>query len=90
MKYIKDENKIRHCTSNISKMNVFEYIYYSVFHWSILWLSIVDIYKCFLKLINIVFELISNILAVLFFPVLIIIASVLDIRFSKKIIKNNK
>ena len=27
MKYIKDEGKVRRCTSNIAKMNIFEYLY---------------------------------------------------------------
>ena len=32
--FIIDDNKVRKCDSNISKMNIAEYIYYSIFHWN--------------------------------------------------------
>lgn len=30
--FIVDDNKVRKCDLNISKMNIAEYIYYSIFH----------------------------------------------------------
>lgn len=32
--FIVDDNKVRKCDLNISKMNIAEYIYYSIFHWN--------------------------------------------------------
>lgn len=34
--YILDDKKVRKCDSNISKMNVAEYMYYDIFHWNYL------------------------------------------------------
>lgn len=32
--FIIDDDRVRKCDSNISKMNILEYVYYSIFHWN--------------------------------------------------------
>lgn len=84
MKYIKDEGKVRYCASNISKMNVFECIYYSIFHWGYFQHSIYKVLKHLLKLIEITLDLGLEIIKFIMFPFFIVIHSILIIRSNKK------
>ena len=34
--FIRDDGKVRYCDSNMSKMNILEFMYYHVFHWGTL------------------------------------------------------
>ena len=88
MKYICDDGKVRDCAVNIAKMNVLEYIYYSIFHWGYLQNSIYKIFIYALKLVEEIFKLGLEIIKLIAFPVFIIIYAILHIKKNKKWVEN--
>lgn len=88
-KYIRDDGKVRGCISNVVKMTVVEYIYYSIFHWGYLSNRFRRIFKNFISLIGDVFEIIANIIVIILFPIGIIIHAAVDIRKNKKWIEKH-
>lgn len=95
--YIKDNNKIRKCTANISKMNIFEWIYYDFRYWNelknmkyyfcenigYLFLSIENL---FLSIANL-FLSIVELLTIILFPITILISATISIYRAKKEVK---
>lgn len=90
MKYIRDDGKVRGCAINIAKMNVLEYIYYSIFHWRYLQISIYKIFKYSLKLIGLVLDLGLEIIKLIMFPIFIVIYAILHIRENKKWVEKTR
>ena len=90
MKYICDDRKVRDCAVNIAKMNVFECIYYSIFHWGYLQNLICKIFIYALKLVEVIFALGLEIIKLITFPVFIIIYAILHIKKNKKWVENFK
>lgn len=75
--YIRDNNKVRLCDSNIAKMNIFEVMYYYRYT------MIEDI----LSLISKIKELIIPILILLLFPISYLILAYIRIYQAKKEVK---
>ncbi len=89
MKYIRDDGKVRECAINIAKMNILEYIYYSIFHWGYLHNLIYKILKYSSELIGLVLNLGLGIIKLIIFPIFIVIYAILDIRNNKKRAENS-
>lgn len=81
--YIKDNNKIRRCPANISKMNIFEWVYYDFKDWN--------------ELSNMKYHLRTslkdvclgtlNLICILLLPISILIAATFSIHHAKKEVK---
>lgn len=92
--FIRDDNNvIKNCPKNVSKMNVFEHMYYQIFHWKLiqmmlvgLWEDIVEGSECLVGILLRLFELI-------FLPILLVAGAVVQIRNARKrvnIMKNRR
>lgn len=79
--FIRDDDKVRRCVSNIAKMNVFELIYYRR---DMLWRSIVESVGTFVEgCIMVLFSLI-NFAILIAFPITLPIVAWWQIRRAKK------
>ena len=86
-KFIYDDGKVRRCTSNIAKMNVFEWIYFYIKDWG----CFRDIWYFFNEML---FKLIDgfkniglfviNIIMLIFLPVTLFVAGYLEIKKARK------
>lgn len=81
--YIKDNNKIRKCPANISKMNIFEWVYYDFKDWNEL--SNIK-YHLYISLKDICFGTL-NLISILLLPISILINATLSIYRAKKEVK---
>lgn len=81
--YIKDNNKIRKCPANISKMNIFEWVYYSFKDWNEL--SNIK-YHLHTSLKDICFGIL-NLICILSLPISIFIGATFSIYYAKKEVK---
>lgn len=81
--YIKDNKKVRKCPTNISKMNVFEWIYYDFRDWN----ELSNMKYYFLESITYIRLGVINLLCVLLFPLSILINAFLSIHRAKKEVK---
>ena len=79
--FIRDGGKVRGCTSNIAKMNVFEWIYYrrnTIFN------NVIDSIKVFGEGVCMVVFSIVNFAILIAFPVTLLIAAWWQIRKARK------
>ena len=84
--YIKDNNKIRKCPANISKMNIFEWVYYDFKDWNEL--SNIK-YHLYISLKDICFGTL-NLISILLLPISILINATLSIYHARKEVKQYK
>jgi len=81
--YIKDNNKIRKCSANVSKMNIFEWVYYDFIDWNEL--SNIK-YHLYISLKDICFGTL-NLISILLLPISILINATLSIYRARKEVK---
>lgn len=81
--YIRDNKRVRKCPSNISKMNIFEWIYYDFRDWN----ELTNMKYYFCESIKYLFLSIVNLLSVILFPISICINATLSIYRAKKEVK---
>lgn len=81
--YIKDNNKIRKCPANISKMNIFEWVYYDFKDWNEL--SNIK-YHLYISLKDICLGTL-NLISILLLPISILINAILSIYRARKEVK---
>jgi len=81
--YIKDNNKIRKCSANVSKMNIFEWVYYDFKDWNEL--SNIK-YHLYISLKDICFGTL-NLISILLLPISILINATLSIYRARKEVK---
>lgn len=81
--YIRDNKRVRKCPSNISKMNIFEWIYYDFRDWN----ELSNMKYYFLESIKYICLGCINLLSVLLFPLSILINAILSIYRAKKEVK---
>ena len=82
--YIRDNKRVRKCPSNISKMNIFKWIYYDFRYWN----ELSDMKYYFLESIKYICLGCINLLSVHLFPLSILINAILSIYRAKKEVKN--
>lgn len=81
--YIRDNNRVRRCPSNISKMNIFEWVYYDFKDWN----ELGNMKYYFLESIKFLFLGTVNLLSVILFPITICINAILSMYRAKKEVK---
>lgn len=81
--YLRDNKRVRRCPSNISKMNIFEWIYYDFRDWN----ELSNMKYYFLESIKCLFLGMVNLLSVILFPIPICINAILSIYRAKKEVK---
>ena len=82
--FIRDNGKVRECTSNIAKMNILEWIYY---RWGMIYRNTVESITTGLEGIAMVLFMILNIIILILFPITLPVAAWLQIRAAKKEMK---
>lgn len=85
--FIKDEDKIRRCDLNISKMNVFEYIYCHIFYWGYFKEIYDNISENLIEFLKHGFALIYVLIFLIFTPLTLTLAAIIHIKRSKKWVK---
>ena len=65
--FIRDNGKVRICSSNIAKMNIPEYMYYFRFR---LWNNIIDAIRELLESWNIIVNMIIILLLPIYYPIM--------------------
>lgn len=89
--FIKDDKKVRRCDANISKMNIGEYIYYSIFHWNFFGnLLIGYIIENLIECIKYFGAFLINTMMLLISPIMLPITAYNSIKRAKKICKKTK
>lgn len=87
--FIKDGKIVRRCDANISKMNIAEYVYYSLFHWHWFKILIIDyILPSLIESLKYLGISISNILILLLSPIMLPVTGLFSIQKAKKICNN--
>lgn len=84
---IYDCGKVRRCEYNISKMNIFEVIYFRIFEWKYISTLISSLFESLIELLQYALVFIVNLICLILFPIVIIIDSYRLIKVSKKICK---
>lgn len=89
--FIRDEGKVRRCTDNMSKMNIFEYMYCHIIYWgyfksffSMIIHSGKDVIECLGELFLSLFVIVINIIAFIFTPITLVLTAIFQIRNAKK------
>lgn len=82
--FIKDEGRIRRCDSNLSKMNIVEFMYCHVFHWRYFEEILGYIIECVKESAEYISGLIINLVFLLFTPITLILCAIVQIRNAKK------
>ena len=82
--FIRDNDKVRCCRSNIAKMNVFEYIYYELFHWEFFQDAFYCLSKSFKEFIKNGGVFFYNLVFILFSPITIIIMAFVRVKNAKE------
>lgn len=88
--FIVDEGIIRRCDSNLSKMNIFEFMYFYIFHWGYFRQIFSYIYECLKEFLSYGFGLVYNIIVLLFTPITLISCAIIQIKNAKKRCLKNK
>lgn len=88
--FITDEGKVRKCDSNLVKMNIFEFIFYYIFHWGYFRQIFSYIYESTKGFLSYSFSLFYNITCFLFTPITLIACAVIQIKEAKKRYLKNK
>lgn len=81
--YIRDGGKVRRCPANILKMNIFEYMYFDVFHWGCFNSLIRYLTDSFKQFIEGIFYFIINVIMLMIFPIMLIIRAIVGIKENK-------
>ena len=90
--YIKDNGIVRECTSNIAKMNPFEYAYYKIKYWGAYRSAFDDLTELMFIFVESLIYIPIVILKMIFMPIVQMIYGVFKIHKSKTImneINNN-
>ena len=82
--FIRDEGKIRKCDSNLSKMNIFEFIYCYVFYWGYFNQILSYIWESAKESANYLFGLTYNLIVFLLTPITLILCAIIQIRNAKE------
>lgn len=88
--FIRDEGKIRKCDSNLSKMNIFEFIYCYVFHWRYFKEILSYITECFAEFFKYGGALVCNLLFLIFTPITLVLSAIIQIKNAKERCNKNK
>lgn len=88
--YIKENNKVKECRFNISRMSVWEHVYYSIFHWNYFGKALREVFFSVVELFKSFINVAVYILGIIFFPILLIAHSILNVEFNKKSLKYKK
>lgn len=84
--YIRDGKQVRNCPSNVSKMNIFEWIYYDFKHWN----ELRNVKYHFCTSLKYILLGTIDLLCVLLLPISILINSILAISRAKKTVADNE
>jgi len=79
--YIRDDGKVRECTSNIAKMNIFEYMFYRK---AIILRTLRDSLQNLFEGLHLVVYGVINLLIILTLPISYPLAAYMNIRRAKK------
>lgn len=82
--FIRDDNIVRQCSKNVSKMNVFEYMYYSLFHWKLLQRILGDIGENVVEGFGYLVAILMRLLELILLPIFLIMGAIVQIRKAKK------
>lgn len=82
--FIRDEGKVRYCDSNMSKMNIFEFMYYYIFHWGYFLEIFSYVAESFVEFFKNGFRLIWNLIFLIFTPITLPLCAITRIRNAKK------
>lgn len=84
--YIRDGKQVRNCPSNVSKMNIFEWIYYDFKYWN----ELRNIKYHFCTSLKYILLGVTDLLCVLLLPISILVNSILAISQAKKTVADNE
>ncbi len=84
--YIRDGEQVRNCPSNVSKMNIFEWIYYDFKYWN----ELRNVKYHFCTSLKYILLGTIDLLCVLLLPISILINSILAISRAKKTVADNE
>lgn len=84
--YICDGKQVRNCPSNVSKMNIFEWIYYDFKYWN----ELRNVKYHFCTSLKYILLGTIDLLCVLLLPISILINSILAINRAKKTVADNE
>lgn len=84
--YIRDGKQVRNCPSNVSKMNIFEWIYYDFKYWN----ELRNVKYHFCTSLKYILLGTIDLLCVLLLPISILINSILAISRAKKTVADNE
>lgn len=82
--FIRDDGKVRRCSSNIAKMNMLEFIYYMLFHWECIQNISIDIIDCIKDGFEYLVGVLIGVLQLILLPLFLIMWSVVHIKRAKK------
>lgn len=82
--FIRDNGKVKRCSTNIAKMNMLEFIYYMLFHWGCIQDIVVDIIDCIKDGFEYLVGILIGVLQLILLPLFLIIWSVVHIKRAKK------
>ena len=88
--YILDDGKVRRCELNISKMNIFEHIYYSWFVWKGFKRTATSYKECLTLIFEGFFPLIAITMFLITFPLSFPICSYIVIQKAKKEVERER
>lgn len=84
--YIRDGKQVRNCPSNVSKMNIFEWIYYDFKYWN----ELRNVKYHFCTSLKYILLGTIDLLCVLLLPISILINAILAISRAKKTVAANE
>ena len=67
--FILDDGKVRHCTANFARMNIWQYMWYQLFQWNILGRSLATFAKQLIEGLSILTQAMFELLVVVLFPI---------------------
>ena len=83
--FIRDNGKIRQCDSNLSKMNVFEHIYFNVFYWGYFRHVSSYVLESLKEVLENLFYLLYNLTVLIFTPITLVLCAIVQIKNAKEI-----
>lgn len=88
--FIVDGKRVRRCDSNVSKMNVFEHIYFNIFHWGcIKELIAYYIFESFKELVKNLWIFVFNLGMLILLPFGLLASAIVQIKEAKKRCERN-
>lgn len=88
--FIKDDGKIRNCTSNIAKMNILEYTWFDLTCNNILKNVFLGVIEQYIEAFKNLFQATAFMIGLIFFPIALPIKAYFSIKYAKKEMEDHK